>query len=453
MNRTKLTILLPVTAILATCHAPCPAEERNNAVERNCKRDEPYESITDRQAIQAMLDPNDFLSAGSIRAAVFNAAVPKPVPQRVREIRIHQAAQTVGDQTRRWAQLLDSRGRTLGWVGSVNGGKWNNPVVAGPFLKPPKLTEDGRLAFDHTLRDRCIAVKAVNDAIQADDLEADSFSFAVFTDTHVKPKGFNRMHTGLLMQAMGEILAMSRRPDFLVVTGDLDSGTGDARYGQRLVQAGNLQNWLRLISLLEMPVYPMPGNHDPRYAFRWLILGQREREPTTDPVCYAFNAGKWRMIVLGRPIGYDKTSAGPYRQKIANWLEKELRTHKDRPTMVFSHDPMVRITCGGFYTDQVADRFLRSSMDRRIILELLGKYGNVRWVFNGHIHCCQVVRERGINFVSCLSTMGNNYDGKIWHKDKWWDNGWMLVNVNGEDVTVYKKHIDRDFEQIASSAD
>jgi len=407
--------------------------------------------ITDPNTIKSMVNPADYLAAGSLEAAIISAPVPKTIPKLVSKIQICNVKPRKGQKTRQWAKLFDAEGNLLAWAGSVDGGKWNNPIVAAPFIKPPYLGPDGELKFDHSIRDSCIAAKALGNKIKADDINKDKFSFAIFNDTHIKCRGWNKNHTGLLLLAIGEVLIMPKQPDFLVVTGDLDSCTGDARYSGKYVHAGNLQNWLSLVSLLQMPVYPVTGNHDPRFAFRWLILGQQK--PTTEPACYSFNAGKWHMVILeNRPINTDKTVQPPHFQKIANWLEEDLKKNKNRPVMVFSHDPMVRITCQGFYSNEIADRFIRPLSDRNIILDILIRHGNVKCVFNGHIHCYEHVIYKGINFISTYATMGNNYNGKFWSRTEWWDNGWTLVEVDGYNVTVFKKKIGEKSQQILSDS-
>ena len=391
-----------------------------------------WTDITDADRMADMVRPEDYLAQGSLDAAVWERTAPRTIPEQVARVSVRTFN---NDPVRHWAKLYDADGHLLAYAGSRDGQSWHSPIVAGPFIDPPELDDQGHLCFSPQLR-RCIAPAVREGQIQAPDIPQDTFSFAIFTDTHIKPPSWNTMHTGLLLQAIGSVLTTTPRPDFLIVTGDLDGGTGDARYGGQYVHAGSFQNWLEHVSLAQVPVYPTLGNHDPRYAFRYLVLGQDEA--STEPVNYAFNAGRWRMIVLDHQhLDVDTDEHPPHFQKTANWLQEQLDQYSDHPVMIFAHAPLVRITCGDYYSPEIADRFLRSPADRNIILDILAAHANVKCVFNGHIHCADHAVYRGIHFVSGAATMGNNYNGRFWSRTEWWDNGYTGVRVDGLEFHVF----------------
>jgi hypothetical protein len=159
-------------------------------------------------------------------------------------------------------------------------------------------------------------------------------------------------------------------PDFVVCTGDLIA-CGDR---EMIYKA---KEWYELFSHLtddlDMPFYPVLGNHDlvgvynrnvditdPRY-------GKGMYEEYFGPTYYSFDYGLYHLMVLdphhvaGRRMEYLLP-----RQQLG-WLEKDLTLNIDKPTLIFFHEPTP------------------DWENRKKVLNILKQY-NIQGMFCGHWH-------------------------------------------------------------------
>src|SRR5262249_60667532 len=92
---------------------------------------------------------------------------------------------------------------------------------------------------------------------------------AQISDTHIKPEGrlaYERVDTAWhLGRCVEHLLALDPRPDVVLATGDLVDGGLVEEY--RLLA--------RLLAPLPMPVFLIPGNHDPREPRRGVFTHHR----------------------------------------------------------------------------------------------------------------------------------------------------------------------------------
>lgn len=168
-----------------------------------------------------------------------------------------------------------------------------------------------------------------------------------------------------LAAALEALAGLHRRPDVLVLTGDL-------------VDRGLPDEYARLRSLLDpcpIPWFVLPGNHDEPLAFRAAFADKPELPAT----------GHQSWVVDDLPlriVGLDTTLAGRDDGELDDerigWLAEVLAAEPDRPTIVFMHHPP--LSTGIWWMDYGG---LRGSAALR---SLLADHPQVLRVQAGHIH-------------------------------------------------------------------
>ncbi len=85
---------------------------------------------------------------------------------------------------------------------------------------------------------------------------------AQISDLHFLPKGmlaFGKVDVaGCLERGIAHLNALDPAPDLVLITGDLTSDGDDAVFAALVA----------MLAGLEVPYYPLPGNHDPREEMR-----------------------------------------------------------------------------------------------------------------------------------------------------------------------------------------
>ena len=190
---------------------------------------------------------------------------------------------------------------------------------------------------------------------------------AQLTDIHLgfqpdNPSEFNRQR---LDDTIDTLLALERKPDLLVATGDLtDLGT-PLSYSQ-LAEA---------FSRLPWPVHLIPGNHDLREP----LLAAFPQTKTADGfIQYAIDdAGPLRVLMLDTLE--DGRHGGGYCETRAAWLDARLSEQPDRPTLLVAHHPPIQ-TGIGWMTPGESEPWIER------ITAVVSRHRNVVRLIAGHIH-------------------------------------------------------------------
>jgi len=199
---------------------------------------------------------------------------------------------------------------------------------------------------------------------------------------------------------MPEVIACLRKdlarlqPDFILATGDICSTqTRDAMFAAR-----------DLMDSLHVPYYPMGGNHDfvVEQSRAWFLDAFQAHLPTRDTV-YTFAYKNLRFCVLDPWWKWSDGTLCPVSEaRVASrmdstlegarwavpphqfaWLEDELASHPDVPTMVATHYPAVSIP-GRMCRDGMQDA---GHLDNGgLLIEILMRHPQVKAVFSGHVH-------------------------------------------------------------------
>lgn len=119
-----------------------------------------------------------------------------------------------------------------------------------------------------------------------------------------------------------------QKPDMIVVTGDI-ADSGDEKAYLMVYEA---------LSSFNVPVYAVPGNHDRRDRMVCILKGWTIPNPQTAPfLCYAVQTEEARLLFLDtlNPGSH----AGHMREAELAWLDNELQSNKNVPTLIFMHHP------------------------------------------------------------------------------------------------------------------
>ena len=107
---------------------------------------------------------------------------------------------------------------------------------------------------------------------------------------------------------------------------------------------------------------------------------------------YSFDWGKWHFVVLSCNF--------KLKEDELLWLENDLSAAKNKPTIVLEHLHLIPLGLSQleFYGFEINTR--------KKLLDLMTRYGNVRYYFNGHVHngiqasLKMSKNYRGINFIT-----------------------------------------------------
>jgi 3',5'-cyclic AMP phosphodiesterase CpdA len=193
------------------------------------------------------------------------------------------------------------------------------------------------------------------------------------TDLHIKAGGklsYRMVDTaGALHRWIDTLLALSQRPDLVIITGDLVDFGAEAEY-----------RFLRdILQRLPMPYRLLPGNHDSRSQLRAVFADHDYLFDNGDgeaPVHYAVDAGPLRLVgfdctVPGKPGGRVDPAALP-------WLQAALAAAPATPTLLLLHHPPFHTGIG--HMDE-------QGLENAAALEaIVRQHPQVERVLCGHLH-------------------------------------------------------------------
>jgi Icc protein len=208
---------------------------------------------------------------------------------------------------------------------------------------------------------------------------------AQITDIHLgfdpeSPDEFNRRRLDATLAAL---VAMSPRPNLLLVTGDIaDQGDDSVSYAR----------FREAIAEVPFPVYGAMGNHDSRAEYRDAFPDT----PAPDGfIQYAIEDYSLRILVLDTlEVG---RHGGGYCARRADWLRARLDEEPERPTLLALHHPPV--ATGLSWLDENPDA---SWMER--LRSVVAGRGNVVGLIAGHLHRPIVTSWAGKVLIVCPST-------------------------------------------------
>jgi 3',5'-cyclic AMP phosphodiesterase CpdA len=207
---------------------------------------------------------------------------------------------------------------------------------------------------------------------------------AQITDLHLgfepdNPGEANRLR---LDRVIAALVALSPRPDLLLVTGDIaDRATAEA-YAQ----------FREASSSLGCPVYCCPGNHDRRDNFRAALP---QLDGLADFIQYGFDLGELRVLVLDTLD--EGRHGGSFCEARAEWLAAELQRHADRPTLIALHHPPIATGVAWMDPAPAAPWIER-------LAEVLRGQSQVVKIVCGHIHRPIAATWQGHGIAICAAS-------------------------------------------------
>jgi 3',5'-cyclic-AMP phosphodiesterase len=209
------------------------------------------------------------------------------------------------------------------------------------------------------------------------------FVLVQLSDLHLRADPDGEPAAEALAAAVEHVLALPRRPDAVLLSGDLADDGSSAAY----------ERVRELVAPLPTPVVAMVGNHDDRArlcaAFDLPCAG----EPL---VQFTRRLGPLRLV-CGDTIE-PGTDAGRYGPERLAWLRKELEADRSAPTIVALHHPPVDIGLPGL------DELGLPPADRDALAALLAEHPQVQRVATGHVHRCVAAEIGGRSLLTCPST-------------------------------------------------
>lgn len=203
------------------------------------------------------------------------------------------------------------------------------------------------------------------------------------TDTHVIADGKiqNAVDTAAnLRVAIAAINALEPRPHLVAVTGDLTLDSADG-----------LWVFKRLMERLEVPYFPIPGNHDK-------VLRGRACEAMFAslgfPLHYSFDYAGRHFVAIDAEEERKHEVRGHISERQMDWLRKDLEEHRGMETLLFVHQHPL----GDEWNSP------NTFAENVPLLRAIRENPQVGWVFNGHSHDDRFLELDGTRFVTTSAT-------------------------------------------------
>ena len=229
----------------------------------------------------------------------------------------------------------------------------------------------------------------------------DRIRFVHITDTHIMAGGkwpLRGTNTEFdtdasLCRVVETVGRLDPAPAFAVLGGDLASP--DILHRDRtLTPAEYASSYMRLLDVLgglPCQAYYLMGNHDNLEAFNAAL---RPGMPKDAPAYYAFDHGGTHFVALdSHEAGH---ADGVLDAEQLAWLERDLASHGEAPTVVFVHHHPWPLGQAWMDTMQI-----RNGSE---LMALLSRHGQVRCLIGGHVHTEHVIQRGGLTFLTTPST-------------------------------------------------
>lgn len=186
-----------------------------------------------------------------------------------------------------------------------------------------------------------------------------AFMWVQISDTHIMEKGKNVQREAWLKEAIREINKL--KPDFVVVTGDLVESAAEKAY----------QNYVSIMSELDVPLYNVIGNHDDNSAANPSDYANLYKKYISPQTYYSFDWKGYHFVILDsvKPTIHSGTFHVPEDQ--ITWLKKDLVEAGNKNIVMFSHHP----PAGG-----------RTDVDDHDDLKAIIRNHNVKAFYSAHRH-------------------------------------------------------------------
>jgi 3',5'-cyclic AMP phosphodiesterase CpdA len=208
---------------------------------------------------------------------------------------------------------------------------------------------------------------------------------AQISDPHVGTGAEEEASVEALRQAVAAVCGLDPAPVAVLATGDL---TADGQLDEfELVRD--------LMKPLEMPVHPIPGNHDRREAMR-AAFADHPGIADAGPLDYAVDCGPVRVVNVDTWL--DDQAGGAIGAERIEWVAQELMNAAGRTTMLAMHHAPVGVGLDEF------DRIGLAREDREALRNLFESGPAPELIVTGHIHRATTAQIGRVPVFICPSS-------------------------------------------------
>lgn len=175
-------------------------------------------------------------------------------------------------------------------------------------------------------------------------------------------------------RCIAQIKTLSPAPDAVLITGDL-TNDGDLQTYQSLAA---------LLATLDLPLYPIPGNHDDRDLIREAFPAIERLSPM-GPLFYAIEHFPIRVLALDSSV--DGDPRGYLGAIQLEWLAAILEEQPEKPAIVMLHHPPFKTGIGHMDYSMLGDADDLASV--------IQAHPQVERVLCGHVHRAVQTRFAG----------------------------------------------------------
>ena len=269
----------------------------------------------------------------------------------------------------------------------------------------------------------------------------DDFTFLINADPHVsreRPDAKSpQPHNQFLRQFVQEVNAAPRQPAFVIFNGDIYERQGVPQTTNILMQI--------IKDLRPLPI-AVTGNHDVRdFDVDSIFRPVQQAFNGTTNDTFSFDCGRWHFVVM--PTKELLTNLEK-EEAFLKWLDADLRANRNRPTMGFMHYHLMPAGTSQleFYTYSISYK--------NRLLDALTRYGNVRYVFSGHVHAgiqnsVKTAWEyKGVKFIVAPSPVRPRPFGEEYPEFTLGGGYYLQVEVQRERVRLLGRQIGRSAEHL-----
>jgi|APTNR8051073442_1049403.scaffolds.fasta_scaffold35113_2 Icc protein len=278
----------------------------------------------------------------------------------------------------------------------------------------------------HWLKGAAAAVLAPQIASAA---ERGSETWVLLSDTHIAADAaaISRGHCMAenLDRCVGQIVRLAQKPFGVMLNGDCAFKDGQAEDYATLVK--------RLEPLREhrIQVHATLGNHDHRDHFRSALTSPDDLRRMEQKHVELLSSALVNWILLDSLDQTDHTP-GVLGSAQLGWLDRTLRQHGNRPTVVMvHHNPVASDPKGPPPADPAKAKAKSPGLtDTDELLRVLAQYPNVRALLYGHTHTWRssVDEKTGIHLIN-LPPVGYPFS-----EDR--PAGWVLAQIDKSGMTL-----------------
>ncbi|MEM9829998.1 MAG: metallophosphoesterase [Bacteroidota bacterium] len=215
--------------------------------------------------------------------------------------------------------------------------------------------------------------------------DGNKFQFAVMAD----PQGGDaqdmtngsitrmKIHNAFVENSVS-LVSLLEDPAFCLVLGDIVDSQG---------QETNFEQMFTYFKKADISWLYSVGNHETKYRLTFgadyefsgfsNYLTAQKKINGMEKLLYSFDLGQWHFIVWPDPLRKNFWETHPH---YFDWLEQDLEQHQDQPTFFLQHIPVHPIGIDPLVS------YVESVVVKRTLLDILAKYGNVKYVLSGHVH-------------------------------------------------------------------